>query len=152
MSDHTKSNHPRVGVGLIIENRDGKILVGRRIGSHAPHYSILGGHLELGETFEAAATREALEETGLQIENPVFITVTNNLETFQNEGVHYISIIMHTDSFTGIPKLMEPDRCEGWQWVDPESLPEPHFEPSRIGIEEWLRQRNCQPTQMKIQA
>jgi len=132
------SNHPRVGVGLIVENSDGKILVGRRLGGHAPYYSILGGHLELGETFEAAVIREALEEAGIQVENPRFITVTNNLETFRSEGVHYISIIMHTDAFTGQPRLLEPDRCEGWQWVDPHDLPEPHFEPSRLGVGEWL--------------
>lgn len=42
---------PRIGIGVIILNKDGKILVGKRKGSHAQFYSIPGGHLEVGETF-----------------------------------------------------------------------------------------------------
>lgn len=29
--------------------------------------------------------------------------------------------------FEGEPKLLEPDKCEGWQWFDWDSLPEPLF-------------------------
>lgn len=54
--------HPRVGLGIIIVNKEGKILIGKRIGGHAPRYSILVGKLELGETFEQGAIREIKEE------------------------------------------------------------------------------------------
>jgi len=77
------SNQPKVGVGVIIENNEGKILIGKRLNSLAPYYSIPGGHLELGETFESAATREIKEETNLNIRDPKVIAVTNNLETFK---------------------------------------------------------------------
>ena len=43
---------PRVGVGVILLNPQGKILLGKRKGSHAPYWSIPGGHLEHGESFE----------------------------------------------------------------------------------------------------
>ena len=49
-----KTNRSKVGVGVIIQNADGKILIGKRKGSHAPFYSIPGGHLENGESFEEA--------------------------------------------------------------------------------------------------
>ncbi len=42
-------NRPRVGV--IVENAQGEVLVGRRTGSHAPKHSIPGGSLEIGENF-----------------------------------------------------------------------------------------------------
>ena len=58
---------PKVGIGVIIENNENKILIGKRKGSHSPYFSIPGGHLEIGETFEAAAKKEVLEETGLLI-------------------------------------------------------------------------------------
>ncbi|MDN6109542.1 MAG: NUDIX domain-containing protein, partial [Enterobacterales bacterium] len=45
----------KVGVGVIIANPQGQILLGKRCGSHAPFWSIPGGHLEEGETFEQAA-------------------------------------------------------------------------------------------------
>ena len=40
--------YPRVGVGVILTNGRGQVLLGKRKGSHAPHWSIAGGHLELG--------------------------------------------------------------------------------------------------------
>jgi 8-oxo-dGTP diphosphatase len=85
-----QKNKPRVGLGIIIINNDGKVLIGKRKNSHAPFYSIPGGHLELGETFEDGATREIKEETDLNIQNPEVVSVTNNLETYRNEGLHYI--------------------------------------------------------------
>jgi len=129
---------PRVGIGVIIQKED-KILIGKRIGSHAPKYSIPGGHLELGESFETAASREIKEETDLTIIDPEVVSVTNNLETFSDEGLHYISIILFTDKFSGELKNMEPEKCEKWLWVDPTDLPEPHFDASRRGVECYLK-------------
>lgn len=130
-------NYPRVGVGVILENASGEILVGKRKGSHAPYWSIAGGHLELGETFESAAIREVEEETGLCINRPRVVAITNNLETWQESGLHYVSVILHT-RVTGEPRLCEPEKCEGWYWVSPHALPEPHFDASRQGIAAWL--------------
>ncbi|MCF3098376.1 NUDIX domain-containing protein, partial [Aeromonas australiensis] len=42
--------YPRVGVGVILTNAQGQVLLGKRKGSHAPYWSIPGGHLELGES------------------------------------------------------------------------------------------------------
>ena len=42
-------------------------MVGKRKGSHAQKYSIPGGSLGLGETFEKGAIREIKEETNLDI-------------------------------------------------------------------------------------
>jgi 8-oxo-dGTP diphosphatase len=130
---------PKVGLGIIIVNAEGKILIGKRKGSHAQKYSIPGGHLDLGETFEAGAIREIKEETDLDIANPKVIAVSNNLETYREEGKHYISVFLLVETFSGELRLMEPDKCEGWIWVDPKNLPEPHFDASRLGIECYVR-------------
>ena len=126
----------RVGAGVILKNSKGQILVGKRKTSHAPYYSIPGGHLEEGESFEECALREILEETGIVIKasDIKVIGITNDLETFKESGLHYISVILYTDCYVGEPELKEPDKCEGWIWVNPENLPEPHFEASRNGI------------------
>ena len=133
-----KKKEPKVGVGVIVVNDSGRVLVGKRRGGHAPYYSIPGGHLELGESFEIAAIREIKEETDLDIENPKVIAVTNNLETFSLEGIHYISVILLVTSYSGILRLMEPDKCVEWLWVDPNNLPMPHFDASRMGIHCYL--------------
>jgi 8-oxo-dGTP diphosphatase len=139
MSD--SEERPRVGLGVIIVNHDGKVLIGKRTGSHAPYYSIPGGNLDLGETFEKGAAREIKEETDLDIRNPEVIAVTNNLETYRAEGLHYISVIMLVKDFYGQLKTMEPEKCAGWLWVDHKNLPMPLFEASRMAISCYLEKR-----------
>ena len=129
-----QNDHPRVGLGVIIVNSDEKILIGKRKGSHAPYYSIPGGKLDLGENFEESAAREIKEETGLDVHELEVIAVTNNLNTYRNEGVHYISIILLARNVSGEPQIMEPEKCEEWLWVDPKNLPMPHFDASQMGV------------------
>lgn len=138
-------NQARVGVGIIIENEKGEILVGKRKGSHAPYFSIPGGSLEVGETFEAAAIREAFEETGLKIANPQVINVTNNLRTYQESGLHFVSINLYVSEFTGIAKVMEPQKCEMWLWVNPNDLPKPHFDASEYAVDCFLADKFYHP-------
>lgn len=129
---------PKIGVGVIILNTKGLILLGKRSNIHAPYYSIPGGHLEIGETFEEAAIREVKEETDLDIIDPKVIAVTNNLQTFVREGVHYISIILLVKKFIGVPRIMEPEKCSELLWVNPRELPMPHFDASMMAIECFL--------------
>jgi len=130
---------PKVGLGIIIVNGNGEILIGKRKGSLAQKYSIPGGHLDLGETFEDGAIREIKEETNLNIKQLHVIAITNNLETYREEGKHYVSIVLLVDKYEGDLKLMEPDKCEAWLWVDPKNLPEPHFDASKLGIQCYLK-------------
>jgi ADP-ribose pyrophosphatase YjhB (NUDIX family) len=136
-----KSNHPRVGLGIIIENSEGKILIGKRKNIHAPYYSIPGGHLELGETFEAGAIRETKEETNLDIIDPKVICITNNLETYRREGLHYISIVLLAKDYSGELKIMEPGKYGEFSWVEPHNLPLPHFDASRMSVECYLEKK-----------
>ena len=134
-------NRPKVGIGIIIQNVKNEILIGKRKGSHAPYFSIPGGHLELGETFEAAATREMLEETGIQINAPQVISVANNLRTFREEQQHYISVNLFTNDFIGKAEVKEPDKCEFWAWYPLSEIPQPHFDASEFAIECFLQHK-----------
>lgn len=131
-----------VGVGVIITNKQGQILLGKRSSKHAPYWSIFGGHVDPGETFEACAIREIKEEIGIDITTPSVFGISNNLQTYQQEGKHTVSICMHVE-YNGDkqPQIMEIDKCESLMWVSPNSLPEPHFEASRNAINLWLNQR-----------
>jgi ADP-ribose pyrophosphatase YjhB (NUDIX family) len=55
-------------------------------------WGLPGGHLEFKESFEKCAQREVLEETGLQLRNPTFMTCTNTV--FEHENRHYVTIFM----------------------------------------------------------
>lgn len=83
----------------------------------------------------------AKEGTSLGIKTPKVIAVTNNLETYREEAVHFISVILHTQLYGGKPKVMEPGKCEAWGWHEPNYLPQPHFDASRLGIACYINQK-----------
>ncbi|KXT01476.1 hypothetical protein AC578_9535 [Pseudocercospora eumusae] len=115
--------HVRVGVGVFVldapqRGSNPRFLIGRRIGSHgAGTYALPGGHLEFGETLEACAAREVLEETGLEVTNIQFLTATNDMMLSENK--HYITMFMtclRKDS-SAEAQTLESDKCEGWDWT-----------------------------------
>lgn len=123
------SERPRVGVGVFVM-RQGKFLLGRRKGSHgAGEWALPGGHLEFGESIEACARREVLEETGLPIERVRPGPYSSDL--FPETGRHYVTLFVIADASTGEPELREPEKCEGWAWFRWSELPAPLFAPLR---------------------
>lgn len=117
--------YTRVGVGVcIIKNN--KVLLGKRKNSHGHGtWAFPGGHLEFGETPEQCATRELQEECGIKIVNMRRGPYTNDF--FKKESRHFITIYIIADYKSGEPKLLEPDRCEGWEWFEWDNLPKPLF-------------------------
>lgn len=114
---------PRVGVGVFIMNAKGEIVLGRRKGSHgAGTWSLPGGHLELYESFEECASREILEETGLEISDIKYLTATNSPRIDGNK--HYITIFLVAKQSdpSSQPEVLEPNKCEGWEWVSWDTL------------------------------
>jgi 8-oxo-dGTP diphosphatase len=104
---------PKIGIAAVVL-KDGKFLLGKRKGSHgAGAYGFPGGHLEMGETWEGCASRELTEETGLTASKFRFVGVTNDI--FSSDK-HYITIFMLALDVSGEPKVLEPDKCEGWEW------------------------------------
>ena len=118
---------PKVGVGIIVI-KDNKVLLGKRKNSHGEgSWCFPGGHLEFNESLENCAKREVLEETGIEIKNIRFETITNDI--FKDEGKHYITIFMLCEYDSGEVKVMEPEKCEKWNWFEWNNLPEPLFLP-----------------------
>lgn len=121
------SKKPKVGVGVIII-KDGKILLGKRKNAHGEGtWSFPGGHLEFNESWEECAKREVKEEACITIKNIRFGAVTNDI--FQAEERHYITIFMLADYDAGEAKVVEPEKCEKWEWFQWSQLPNPLFIP-----------------------
>ena len=124
----------KVGVGVFVK-RDGKILVGKRKGSHgAGTWALPGGHLEPGESFETCCKREVQEETGLFINHITPVVFTNDV--FHHQGLHYITLFFKGECESGKAMVAEPHHCEGWRWVFPAHVPQPIFLPLRNALEE----------------
>lgn len=120
--------HPRIGIGVLIF-KDNKLLLGERKGSHgAQTWSAPGGHLEFGEELADCAVREVREETGLELETPNFLAVTNDIFTAENK--HYVTILFRAKFPQNQDiKNLEPEKCTRWEWFDVDALPNNLFLP-----------------------
>jgi 8-oxo-dGTP diphosphatase len=118
---------PSVGVGVLVR-RDRVVLLGHRRGAHgAGSWAPPGGHLDRGEDVDDCARRECLEETGLSLTATRPGPWTNDI--FQAEGRHYVTVWVVGTAAAGEPRVMEPDKCERWEWHPWDRLPEPLFLP-----------------------
>ena len=120
-------NRPKIGIGVLIFNDKNEVLLGRRINTHgADSWAPPGGHLEFGESFEECSIREVLEEVGIDILEPEFFGVTNDV--FESDNKHYVSIFMRCNFPKGrVVRNMEPDKISEWKWFDWENLPQNLF-------------------------
>lgn len=129
---------PKVGVGVTIF-KDGKVLLGKRKSSHgAGEYASPGGHLEYLESFKDCIEREVMEECGIKIKNINFQFVTN-LTKYSPK--HYVHIGLTADWDQGEPQVLEPEKCEGWDWYDLDKLPTPLFETSKIAFDDYKQRQ-----------
>jgi 8-oxo-dGTP diphosphatase len=119
----------RVGVGAFVLKssqeslENPRFLIGKRKNAHgAGTYALPGGHLEFAETPEKCAAREVQEETGLNVTNVRFFTATNDI--MQADGKHYVTLFMVCvrENDSDLPQVLEPDKCEGWEWASWEDL------------------------------
>lgn len=125
-------NVPKVGIGILIF-KDEKILLGRRKDEHGVgEYEVPGGDLDYMESFEDCAKRETMEETGLEIENVRFLDL-QNLKTYAPK--HYVDIGLIADWKSGEPKVLEPEKCDGWKWYELNNLPKPLFDALKADIQ-----------------
>ncbi|CAK7326490.1 unnamed protein product [Dovyalis caffra] len=122
---------PRVGV-LVFVLKGKSVLLGRRratIGDSA--FALPGGHLEFGESFEDCAAREVKEETGLDIGKIEILKVTTNFLHEEPKPSHYMIILLRAilANPDQVPQNIEPDKFDGWDWYEWDSLPKPLFWP-----------------------
>lgn len=98
-------------------------------------WTMPGGKLEFGESFEEGALREVFEETGITTDSVRVICVGND----KNEHAHFVTIGLVAETFSGEPKVMEPDEIVEWRWFDINNLPVPLFFPSARVIENYKK-------------
>lgn len=135
----------RVGFGVMMM-RGGKILLGKRHEDPEKADSELngmstwtmpGGKMEFGETFEGLAGREVLEETNIKLNKVKIIGVNNE----RIDVAHFVTIGMFSDDFEGEAEVMEPDEITEWRWFGLDELPSPMFFPSKKLIENYKQKK-----------
>ena len=87
--------------------RDGKILFQRRTDNG--RWGLIGGLLEMNETYEEAALREVREETGLEVRLDSFLGIYHNHNMVWSNGdaAHVISAYFTAGILSGEPRIDE---------------------------------------------
>lgn len=112
-----------VDLHVIMRDAHGRILLGERqnTGWGDGQLGLPSGHLEDGESATTGAAREAEEEIGVLIK-------ADNLRL-----VHFmhhrtdsgrVALFFEAREWSGEVTNMEPDKCAGWIFHDPASLPD----------------------------
>lgn len=92
---HSYPSYPRVGVGCLVFDEVGRVLlVKRAYPPGAGRWSIPGGHVEIGEDLVEAASRELEEETGIKA-TPLGVVNVDTLVVLDERGLikyHYVLV------------------------------------------------------------
>ena len=83
----------RIGVTGAV-TRVGVVLIKRRFEPLAGHWSLPGGAVEVGETLEAAITREVFEETGLMVDAGPSIEAFDRIMLDESGRVRYHFVLI----------------------------------------------------------
>lgn len=122
------------GVSAVII-RDGRVLLVKRgIEPFKGAYDYAGGFIEPGETAQAAAVREAKEETGLDIELTGLLGVYNDHYEYDTYavGVFYLAKIIGGQEKAG-------DDAASLEWHDIDNLPDMALTTGFNGVRQSLR-------------
>jgi 8-oxo-dGTP diphosphatase len=137
MNEH---HHFRVGIMTVVLNEKGQVLLGKRKNAFAAgEYGIPSGHMEKGETFLAAASREIEEEIGIGVsqEDLILFAISNYIiEEWTDQYITFDFLLKISSDAT---LVCEQEKCEGWDWYDLDKLPAPLHYPAQRAIEQYLQ-------------
>lgn len=121
MSRNTDHPAPAIGVGALVFNSQGKVLLVERMNPpRAGEWHIPGGRLEPGESLSECCRREVREETGLEVIPRGIIAVADR----RLDGFHYVIIDFLADleeEFETTRPLQGSDALSA-AWVLPEKI------------------------------
>ena len=133
----TKKKLPlRIGVGIIVLNKNNQVFVGKRKDNPSDKWQMPQGGVDVGEDFITAMKRELIEETSIKN-----IKILKEIEkTYSYELPDYLVGIIWKGKFRGQKQKWFITRFLGdeteinlntknaefidWKWIEPELLPD----------------------------
>ncbi len=108
---------------IVVTNSKGEILLQKRSDNNM--WGLPGGALELGESFEEAAHREVLEETGYKVEIKSMIGVFSKyFHTYPNgDEAQTISVAYEAEIIEDECQVATDSETLGLKFIDPKEVP-----------------------------
>ena len=124
----------RSGVGIVVLNKDNKVLVAKRIDNQKNFWQMPQGGVEVGEDYLTAAYRELEEETSIksvnlikELDGLISYLLPKNLLGLIWKGKYrgqeqkwFVMRFLGKDNEINI-KTKNPEFCE-WKWIDLEKI------------------------------
>ncbi len=127
-----------VGVGALILDEQGRLFLSRR-GPKAKNerglWEFPGGSMEFGETLAEALKREMREEYGIQIVVGELLDVVDHI--LPEEGQHWVSPTFICTVASGVPTILEPEKCSEIGWFLPDQAPENLTQVTRSNLDHY---------------
>jgi putative (di)nucleoside polyphosphate hydrolase len=134
MANETTKLPFRSGVGIVVLNKDNKVLIAKRIDNQKNFWQMPQGGVEVGEDYLTAAYRELEEETSIKSVDLIkeldglisYILPKNLLGLIWNgkyrgqEQKWFVMRFLGKDNEINI-KTKNPEFCE-WKWIDLENI------------------------------
>lgn len=140
MSAGAQADRPTVGVGVLLVDKRGRVLLTlRKRPTEAGCWSIVGGKLDYFESLEKCAVREALEEVGVKIAIEGLLCVTDHC--LPKEGQHWVAPAYLGRILSGKASNREPEKTEEVRWFQRSQLPENLTITARNAITAYQRRR-----------
>ncbi|MFA6119457.1 MAG: NUDIX domain-containing protein [Parachlamydiales bacterium] len=118
-----KVRHHNIPASYLYLEKNNKILLLKRVntGYEDGNYSLVAGHVEIGEPFSETIIREAFEESGIKIESKNLKVVhVLHRKSIDSERV---DVFFTTDKWEGKIENKEPNKCSELEWFDINNLP-----------------------------
>ena len=117
--------------------REGKILCQRRTDNGK--WGLIGGLVEMNETYAEAAVREAREETGLEIRLDAFLGIFHNHNMVWSNGdaAHVLTAMFTASILSGEPRIDE--ESYELRFFDVQEMPELFAEDQRAALAAYLQ-------------
>lgn len=129
-----------VGVGAILVNAQGKLFLAKR-GEKAKNergcWEFPGGSVEFGETLADALRREMQEEFDIEILVGDLLDVVDHI--LPDECQHWVSPTYICRIRSGVPRIVEPEKCAAIGWFALHEVPQPLSVISQINLDHYRK-------------
>lgn len=140
-----KSGKTHIGVGcgaLIFNDKRNEVLLMKRSKNsknQAGWWSQPGGEVDFNEKAITATKREIKEELGIEID--IWARTPHIDHILKKEFQHWVAFPFLATIKKGVPKIMEPHKCDELRWFSLDKLPKKLSQTTRENINNYLEKK-----------